>query len=254
MKIVIITQDSPFYLAENLAYLLERMPSHSQVVGCALLDPSPFGRKESALGKLRRTYTVFGPGFFLNYGLRFLAAKLGRGARVRQVLREQGIPVIDLPAGINSPASVDAIRRYAPDLLISVQGNVIFKRPLLDLAPQGCLNVHTALLPKYRGLMPTFWVMRNNERETGVSVFFVDEGIDSGPILVQKRLAIGDRTLDQLIRDTKRIGMDAVVEAVDLIAGGNFALLENCEADRTYYSFPTREDVKQFLRIGKRFF
>jgi methionyl-tRNA formyltransferase len=254
MRIVIITQDSPFYLAENLAYLFDHMPRHSQVVGCVLLDPSPFGKRESTLGKLRQTYSVFGLGFFLNYGWRFVRAKLGRGARVRDVLRQRGIPVIGLAESINAPASVEAIRHYTPDLLISVQANVIFKRPVINLAPKGCLNVHTALLPKYRGLMPTFWVMRNGERETGVSVFFVDEGIDSGPILVQKRLEIGDRSLDELIRDTKRIGMDAVIEAVELIAAGTYTLIENRAADQTYYSFPTREDVREFRRIGKRFF
>jgi len=55
------------------------------------------------------------------------------------------------------------------------------------LAPKGCLNLHSALLPKYRGLMPSFWVLKNNENKTGVSVFFVDKGIDSGPIFSAKK-------------------------------------------------------------------
>ena len=66
-------------------------------------------------------------------------------------------------------------------------GNQIFKKQIIELAPKGCINLHTALLPKYRGLMPTFWVLKNNEKYTGVSVFFVDKGIDSGPIIVQRK-------------------------------------------------------------------
>ena len=54
---------------------------------------------------------------------------------------------------------------------------ISIKKQIFNLAPKGCLNLHTALLPKYRGLMPTFWVLKNNETHTGVSVFFVDKGI-----------------------------------------------------------------------------
>ena len=82
-------------------------------------------------------------------------------------------------------------------MLVSILGNQIFKRKLIDLAPKGCINLHTALLPKYRGLMPTFWALKNNEKNTGVSVFFVDEGIDSGPIIIQKKVVI------ELIRHNK---------------------------------------------------
>jgi methionyl-tRNA formyltransferase len=82
----------------------------------------------------------------------------------------------------------------------------------------------------------------------------MDEGIDSGPILVQKRIEIGDRSLDALIRDTKRIGVDALVEAIDIIDQGDYTLIDNDDRDMTYFSFPTRQDVKEFLSRGKRFF
>ena len=137
---------------------------------------------------------------------------------------------------------------------MSLQGNEIFKKPLLDLAPKGCINLHTAMLPKYRGLMPTFWVMKNNEKYTGVSVFFVDEGIDSGPIIVQEKVEIGNSTQAQLIMRTKKIGMKLIVKAVNLITENNLVLLPNPESEKTYYSFPTRKDVIEFKKIGKRFF
>ena len=83
---------------------------------------------------------------------------------------------------------MDTIKYYEPDLLVSILGNQIYREPIINLASNGCINLHTALLPKYRGLMPSFWVLRNGEYYTGVSVFFVDEGIDSGPIIVQKKV------------------------------------------------------------------
>ena len=102
--------------------------------------------------------------------------------------------------------------------------------------------------------MPTFWVLKNNETYTGVSVFFVDEGIDSGPILVQKKVKIGNRTQEELIKYTKRLGMDAIIEAIEMILKGEYELILNHNEDSTYFSFPTRKDVEEFKRIGKKFY
>lgn len=254
MKILIITQDDPFYLAENIEYLINNFPSHSQIVGCCLLDVSPFGKKESFFQKALRTFRIFGAGFFFHYTLEYIGNKLSSKKNVVKVLERAGVPIIRLDKGINHPESVAKLKEYDPDLLVSIAGNQIFKKPIIDLAPKGCLNLHTALLPKYRGLMPTFWVLKNDEKETGVSVFFVDEGIDSGPIIVQERVLIGDRSQRELIEYTKKIGMDAIIKAINLIENGSFELIENNELEKSYFSFPTRNDVKEFLKKGKRFY
>jgi methionyl-tRNA formyltransferase len=254
MKIVVVTQASPFYLAESIDYFLANLPPHSQVVGCILLAPSPFAKKEGTLRKMLSTLKIFGLEFFIHYALRFAVARVVPSRNVKHVLDKHGIPAIRLGRSINSKLSLKVIGEYDPDLLISIQSNAIFKKALINLPRKGCLNVHSALLPRYRGLMPTFWVMKNDEKETGVSVFLIDEGLDSGPILVQKRLEIGARTLDDLIRDTKRIGMEALIEAVDLVESGDYTLIDNDDSLQTYFSFPTREDVREFRRKGKRFF
>lgn len=254
MRIVIVTQASPFYLAESIDYFVAHLPHHSQVVGCVLLPPSPFGKKEGPFGKMLSTLRIFGLGFFIHYALRFALAKVMPSRNVKHVLDKYGIPAIELSRSINSKSSRKIIGEHEPDVLISIQANAIFKKALIELPRKGCLNVHTALLPRYRGLMPTFWVMKNDEKETGVSVFLIDEGVDSGPILVQKRLEIGGRTLDDLIRDTKRMGMEALIEAVELIESGDYSLIDNDDSQQTYFSFPTKEDVREFRRKGKRFF
>lgn len=254
MRIVIITQDDPFYVTKSLGYFLSILPSHSEVVACVVNDASPFGKKESFLTKALNTYKIFGLKFFLHYAGRFLASKLGSANNIVKLLQEKAIPIIELEGNINSKLSVDAINEYKPDLLVSILGNQIFKEPIINLAPKGCLNLHTALLPKYRGLMPTFWVMKNDEKYTGVSVFYVDEGIDSGPIIVQKKVEIGNRTQEQLIDYTKKLGMEAIAEAVDLIENDAVNIIENNPNDKTYFSFPTKADVKEFLAKGKRFF
>lgn len=254
MKIVIITQNEPFYLAENLRYLIDILPKHSQIVGCVVADVSPFGKKETFLQKAKKTYDVFGLRFFIHYATKFMQSKLDKSKQVDSVLESYDITKIVLDKPINQNESVETIKGYEPDLLISILGNQIFKEPIISLAPKGCLNLHTALLPKYRGLMPTFWVMKNDEKYTGVSVFFVDEGIDSGPIIVQEKIEIENRTQEELIRFTKKIGMEAIAKAVDLIEKNEVKIIENDATQKTYYSFPTREDVKEFLAKGKRFF
>lgn len=254
MRIIIITQDDPFYLAKNLKYLLYILPDHSEVVACVLASASPFGKRESFFKKAKKTYKIFGFRFFLHYSLKFLKSKIDPSTKVMSVLEGHKIPVITLDSPINRKDSVEKIKAYEPDLLVSILGNQIFKAPIINLAPKGCLNLHTAMLPKYRGLMPTFWVMKNNEKTTGVSVFFVDEGIDSGPIIIQKEVEIGDRTQEQLITVTKKIGMEVIAESIDLIEKDKVELIENDASKKTYFSFPTREDVIEFKKIGKKFY
>jgi len=254
LRITILTQDEPFYLARTLDYLLDRLPPRTRVVHCILLDASPFGKRMSLPAKLLQTLRVFGVRFFVYYTFRFLRSRLDRRNRVQTTLRKHGVPFTPVEGDVNAPASREIIAATRPDLLISIAANQIFKKRLRDIAPRGCLNLHTALLPRYRGLMPSFWVLRHDEKETGVSVFFMDDGIDSGPILVQKRLAIAGMTQARLIETSKRLGMDALIEAVDKIERGDLSLIENDDAKSTYHSFPTREDVRAFYRAGKRFF
>jgi len=254
MKIVIITQDEPFYLADNLRYLIKILPKHSIIVGCVVNDVSPFGKKETFLQKAKKTYDVFGLSFFLHYGIKFLKNKFDKSKNVKKLLQANSIQEIVLNKHINHEDSVSKIKEFQPDLLLSVLGNQIFKDPIINLAPKGCLNLHTALLPKYRGLMPTFWVLRNNEKYTGVSVFFVDEGIDSGPIIVQEKLEIRNLTQEQLIKRTKKIGMELISKSIDLIQRNEVKLIENDPSKKTYFTFPTRQDVLEFKNNGKRFF
>ena len=254
MNIAIITQDDPFYLGSNIDYLLTTLPDYASVTACIVTDVSPFGKRESFFSKALRTYRIFGAGFFLHYAFRFARARISKSDSVIEVLRRHSVPLLMPIGSINSKESLDLISKYEPDLLISIAGNEIFRKPLIELAPLGCLNLHTALLPKYRGLMPSFWVLKNQEKKTGVSVFFVDEGIDSGPILVQKETEIGKLTQEQLISTTKRLGMDAILESVDKIHRGDMSALENDDAEKTYFGFPTRSDVKGFRKVGARFY
>ena len=253
MKIILITQDEPFYLNKSLKYLIENLPNYVEIVGCIVSDVSPFGKKESFVTKALNTLNIFGLSFFLRYSVKFLKSKLSRSS-VKDLMKEKKINIIELKKSINSKDSLDILKQLKPDLLISIAGNEIFKEDLINLAPKGCLNLHTALLPKYRGLMPTFWALKNKEKHIGVSVFFVDEGIDSGPIIFQEKVEVLDKTQEQLIIETKKLGMIGIIESIELIASGSYELLKNDEKNMTYFSFPTKNDVKEFYNVGNKFF
>ncbi|MDB4401246.1 formyltransferase family protein [Akkermansiaceae bacterium] len=254
MRILIITQDEPFYLAKNFKYLFERLIPRFEVVGCVVSNVSPFGKKENIFRKAKKTFEIFGLTFFLRYTIRFLFSKINPNTKVLKVLEDFQIPRIKLESNINSRESLKLIRKYKPDLLVSILGNEIFKSALINLAPKGCINLHTALLPKYRGLMPSFWVIKNQEKETGVSVFYVDEGIDSGPIIIQKRILLDGLSQEKLIKLTKKLGMESIVEAIDLIERDAVELMPNNDSEQTYFTFPTKADVREFRSIGGRFF
>lgn len=253
MKIILITQDEPFYLNKSLKYLIENLPNYVEIVGCIVSDVSPFGKKESFITKALNTLNIFGLSFFLRYAVKFLKSKLSRSS-VKDLMKEKKINIIELKKSINSKDSLDILKQLKPDLLISIAGNEIFKEDLINLAPKGCLNLHTALLPKYRGLMPTFWALKNKEKHIGVSVFFVDEGIDSGPIIFQEKVEVLNKTQEQLIIETKKLGMIGIIKSIELIASDSYELLKNDEKNMTYFSFPTRNDVKEFYNVGNKFF
>ena len=253
MRVILITQNDLLYLPKAIRYLIDIFPTHSTIIGAIVLPASPFGTKESFASKIWKAYRIFGASFFLKYSWRYLVAKLFH-RDVRDLIKVNQTPIFEFKGNINGDEALAKIKSLKPDLLVSIAGNQIFKKRLLDIPVKGVINLHSGLLPKYRGLMPAFWALKNGEQNIGVSVFFVDEGIDSGPMLVQKQIPIGTMTYNQLIIETKRLGMDAIIEALDLIESGEYELIPNPDSDKTYFSFPTQRDIREFYACGKRFY
>lgn len=254
MRIVIITQDDPFFLPQNIQYLIENLSTGDQVVAAVVSEVSPYGKRESFFEKALKTLRIFGFRFFLNYACRYVLYKLILRRTVRNIFYSKNIDILNIKDSINSIESLDLLREYKPDLIVSIAGNEIFKHDLISLAKMGCINLHTGMLPKYRGLLPSFWAMKNNEKEIGVTVFFVDLGIDSGPIIVQRSVRIENKSQNALIRETKKLGMDCILNAIEVVKNGDGEPLVNDDSKATYYSFPTKSDVNDFIRSGKRFF
>lgn len=172
---------------------------------------------------------------------------------VRAVARKYGVPVTEA-VDVNSEPFLQHLRDKKVELIVSISGTQFYKKPLRDQTPGGIINCHGALLPRYRGLMPSFWTLANGENVGGVSVHFVDAKLDNGPIVVQKWYRIHPHdTLEDVMARSKDLAAEAVIECVRLIEAGNPPLMANDESRATSFSMPTPADARKFRSTGRRF-
>ena len=106
-----------------------------------------------------------------------------------EIAEEHNIPVMNTK-NVNSIESLEFLRQLQPDLGVSAYFPHILKARALSIPRLGILNIHPGWLPEYKGAMSYFWCLRNNESKAGVSVHWMDEGIDTGPLLARRRFKI----------------------------------------------------------------
>jgi methionyl-tRNA formyltransferase len=119
---------------------------------------------------------------------------------VKRLALELSFPVLQ-PERARNPDFAQALRTLNPDLVAVTAYGQILPREILDIPRFGCLNVHTSLLPKYRGAAPIQWAILDGELETGVTIMKMDSGLDSGPIVAQEKTAINAEDDSQTLHD-----------------------------------------------------
>jgi methionyl-tRNA formyltransferase len=108
---------------------------------------------------------------------------------VKELALSRGIRVLQ-PSGIRTPEFFDEIARLAPDIIVVVAYGKIVPPSILSLPPFGCVNVHASLLPQYRGAAPIQWALINGDEKTGITTMLLDEGMDTGDILLREEVEI----------------------------------------------------------------
>jgi len=176
----------------------------------------------------------------------------GEGMSVRQLAEHLAVPCVSTTE-LHSEQLLGYLKSLNLDLIVSFSAPIVFKESLLTLPRHGCINLHCSLLPRYAGLLPSFWVLYHHERETGATVHYMDTRIDNGGILGQEVVPIepGATMLD-VIRRTKRVGGDLMAGVVQEIAAGTVSVKENREAEGSYFGWPSVEQMRQFRRHGGR--
>lgn len=130
------------------------------------------------------------------------------------------IPVMT-PERVNAPESLAAIAALAPELLVVVAYGQLLKRPLLEIAPRGCINVHGSLLPKYRGAAPIQWALACGEAVTGVTTMHVNERLDAGDMILKQEVAIEPADTGGSLHDKLALaGAQTLARTLDLIRSG----------------------------------
>jgi methionyl-tRNA formyltransferase len=140
------------------------------------------------------------------------------------------------PRSARPPEVAERLRATGAELAVVVAYGKILPKAVLEAFPRGCVNVHGSLLPAYRGAAPVQWAVIHGERETGVTIMKLDEGMDTGPMLLKRRLAIGeDETAGQLAARMAAVGAEALVEALAAIEAGT-AVAEAQDSTRASYA------------------
>ena len=253
--IFVVTQDEPFYLPAFFKDVFSKL--NGNIVGITIL---PEGK--SAGDKIRKYVGFYGLRQFFTKLILYAIYRMSDMASVllpvkelhsvRRIAQRYRIPIIRVKK-INNKGFINKLKELKTDLVISVASPQIFKEALIAAPPMGCINVHGAPLPRYRGMLPSFWMLFNGERKGAVTVHYIDEGIDSGDIVLQREYDIDPGiTHHDLIIKSKKIAAQALIEAVDLIKDCKVKRKFNDPKQATYYSFPKKEEIEEFQLRGGR--
>src|SRR5205823_3206974 len=146
------------------------------------------------------------------------------------------------PARIKNRQVIDEIRALTPDIIAVMAYGQILPRTLLDIPRIACLNLHASLLPRWRGAAPIQAAIAAGDRETGITIMYMDEGLDTGDILLQRKFEIGpNETGESLHNRLAEIAPEALVESLGLLSSGNAPRTPQDRALATYAPKLNRE-------------
>lgn len=164
---------------------------------------------------------------------------------VKQLAEQHGIPVYQ-PRTLRDGSSDDVIRELAPDIIVVVAYGCIIPPQLLHVAPYGCINLHVSLLPKYRGSAPIQWAVLNGDERTGVSIMQLDEGLDTGDVLMVEPVEIDpEETSGQLFDRVSALGAKTLVTALEKLQAGQLTPAPQ-QHDLASLAPPLNKDMARF--------
>ena len=257
LRVAVLTQEDSFVIPENIKILgdLETL----ELVAVVKID---------AAGSLVNKRSLFIKGFGLiqvtkmglvsifNQVINFIDSlsfyKLGllKSLKSVSVACDSEYKIMRDP---NDQFSIDWLAKLNIDLVVSFSAPCVFKSELLKLPKYGCINLHCSLLPKYAGLLPSFWTLYENASTFGATVHKMDDKIDNGAILGQIKIPRpSEASMFNVIRDTKRAGGQLMVSVINQILSGNVNAQANHVKTEDYYSWPTVNEMKVFRRNGGR--
>jgi methionyl-tRNA formyltransferase len=259
MRVFIITQNEPVYAPVYLANIIQRT-DHS-IIGITVLPP--YGNKGWSNFLMQRI-AMYGLWDFVKAGSIYSYCRLmgllpekklkRRFYSIAHLVAYYSIPLFDC-RNINAEAYVSNLIDLDIDILLSVASIQRFGRDLLNVPHLACLNVHSALLPKYRGIDGLFWALAHGESQVGVTVHLMSEGFDDGTIVGQQSFEVNpDDTLHILYFRAMDVGATLISQVLDQFEKGTVVERPNDIESGSYFSWPSRKDARQFRKNGRFFF
>jgi methionyl-tRNA formyltransferase len=176
-------------------------------------------------------------------------AKRGRGlaeqpSPVQAMAERFGFPVFT-PATLRDPQAIETFRSLGADAAVVVAYGMILPQEVLDAPALGCLNLHASLLPRWRGAAPIQRAVMAGDRETGVAVMKMEAGLDTGPVAMLERVAIGpDETSGELHDRLSRLGADLMARALAALSRGALGFVPQAEEGVAYARKITNEEAR----------
>lgn len=259
MRIEFLTQDDPLYVMPFFDEFVRHYGSEFQILQIAT---SPVMGKRSRGQMIKELTQLYGPIGMARLTVRLAGARVlgklpkragaSRYSTLSQLCHAYGI-LYEKIGNPNTSEFVESVRRRGADLLVSVACPYILKGPLLAIAPKGAINIHHAPLPRYRGMMPTFWQMFQGEKSVGLTIHYMSARIDEGETLLQEKQTIEPgESLDHLIKRSKRYGAHCMARVLRQIRDGRVERTPLDHAQGSYFTFPTAEEIREFRRRGNR--
>ncbi len=153
---------------------------------------------------------------------------------VKKVALEHSIPVFQ-PEKASEETFVESIRQLDPDIIVVAAYGQILRENILNLPKYRCINVHASLLPKYRGASPIQWAVINGEKETGVTIMYMEKGLDTGDMILTRKLELApDETAGSLHDRLMELGGPTLLEAMDEIEAGTAHPVPQNNDEATY--------------------
>jgi methionyl-tRNA formyltransferase len=263
IKVIFVTMNEPFYIPKYMDKILNKLGNEVEVIK-VYASPSTIQNK-SFLRTVHGFFSYFGLivfSYMILLRLIYLTSDFicrlfktnGQPHSVELVCKKYGISYSQAKS-INAINVLNDIKQLNPDIVFSIACPQIFGKALISIPSKGCLNIHSSLLPEYRGLNANFWVLTKGEKTTGVTIHYVNPGIDDGDILLQEKIKINDTwSLNDLYLRVIAKGSSMVAKCLKLIYEDNVTTQKNDLSKGSYFTFPARKDVIEFRRNNKKFF
>ena len=177
----------------------------------------------------------------------------GRGYKlappaVKTAALERGLQVFQ-PETLKNEALLPLLEQTRPDSVVVAAYGKLLPQYVLGFPPLGCINVHASLLPKYRGAAPINWAVINGERESGVTIMYMEKGLDTGDMLLAVRTPIADDDTAGTLHDRlAALGADALVHALALLEAGRITPVKQDDSLHTYAPMLSRDDCRLDFR------